>query len=219
MAKKKRRPFIVIEALDAGGSQTQTNALVKHLKREGYKPLQLHFPQEDRPTGQFIYGKFLNTHNQPNLSHREQALIYMQDFFSRQPDITAALRGPRESLIVSDRFYTSALAYQTKGLTGKARREMLDWITFLARGATPKLPEPDLVILLDTPPEVSLHHLRNEPKNYHESMSKLKAIRKSYLTLAREQKWAVVSSMTSQGKQRGVQDIHQEIWQRVEPIL
>lgn len=218
MPKKSLRPFIVIEALDAGGSQTQTNELVKHVKREGYTPLQLHFPQEDRPTGEFIYGKFLNTHNAPKLSRREQALIYIQDFFSRVDDIEAAREGSKKSIVVSDRFYTSTMAYQTMNLSGKARGEMLDWIKFLCFGSTPKLPKPDLVILLDTPPQVSLHHLRNQPKNYHENLPKLKAIRRSYLTLAREQKWVVINSMAA-GKQRPIKDIHKEVWQHVQPLL
>lgn len=220
MAKqKKKRPFVVIEALDAGGSQTQTNKLVKHLKREGYKPLQLHFPQEDRPTGEFIYGKFLNTHNQPKLSRREQALIYIQDFFSRLQDVESALTASHKSLVVSDRFYTSTMAYQTMGLPGQARHQMLDWISFLCFGGAPALPKPDLVVLLDTSPQVSLRHLRNQPKNYHENLPKLKAIRESYLKLAREQKWAVINSMDRQGKQRSVQDIHQEVWRHVIALL
>lgn len=225
MPKKPLRPFIVIEALDAGGSQTQTNELVKHLKREGLKPLQLHFPQEDRPTGEFIYGKFLNTHNAPKLSRREQALIYIQDFFSRVDDIQAAREASpkggtadKKFLVISDRFYTSTMAYQTMGLSGEPRRAMLKWIEFLCFGPIPKLPKPDLVILLDTPPKVSLHHLRNQPKNYHENLPKLKAIRKSYLTLAREQKWVVINSMKS-GSQRPIKDIHQEVWGHVKPLL
>lgn len=211
MPKKKQRPFIVIEALDAGGSQTQTNALVKHLKREKYKPLQLHFPQEDQPTGQFIYKKFLNSHNHPKFSAREQALIYIQDFYSRKEDIEKTLR---KSLIISDRFYTSTMAYQTAGLTASQRRTMMRWLQYLVHG----LPKPDRVIFLDTPPEVSLRHLRNQPKNYHEKLSKLIMFRKSYLTLAREQKWVIVNSI-QKGAQRPIQDIHAEIWEHVLPLI
>lgn len=216
------RPFIVIEALDAGGSQTQTDALAERLQREGRKVVQLHFPQEDRPTGKFIYGKFLNTHNAPRLTRREQALIYMQDFFSRSDDIEAARE---KSIVISDRFYTSTMAYQTMNLSGKTRRQMLDWIKFLCFSGTPKLPKPDLIIFLDTPPQISLRHLRNQPKNYHENLPKLQAIRRSYRMLAKEQGWAVINSMDglprakSRGQQRPIQDIHAEIWQHVQSVL
>lgn len=214
----QKRPFIVIEALDAGGSQTQTNLLVKRLKDKNYYPLQLHFPHEDRATGIFIYEKFLNSHNQPQFSRREQALIYIQDFFSRYEDIQAALGGSRKSVVVSDRFYTSTMAYQTAGLKGPERRKMLDWIEYLCFEREPKLPKPTRVIFLDTPPEISLHHLRGQLKNYHEKLSKLEMFRESYLKLAREQKWKIINSMAG-NKQRSIQDIHNEVWKQVMTLL
>ena len=74
-------PFIVIETLDAGGSQTQTDRLARRLEKEGYQPHQYHFPQEDRATGRLIYDKFLLP--KKRFSKREQALLYIQDFFSK----------------------------------------------------------------------------------------------------------------------------------------
>lgn len=220
MPKKKQRPFVVIEALDAGGSQTQTDALVKRLKKEKYKPLQLHFPQEDRPTGKFIYGKFLDVHNEFDFTRREQALIYIQDFFARKADIEKALAGPKKSLVVSDRFYTSTMAYQSAGLSNLKRDTMLEWIRNLVELSEPALPKPTRVIFLDTTPGVSLHHLRNQSKNYHEKLSKLIMFRKSYLALAREQKnWVVINSMTRQGAQRSIEDIHAEVWRKIKPLL
>jgi dTMP kinase len=219
---KGKRPrmssFIVIEALDAGGSQTQTNRLASRFRREGRDVLQLHFPQEDRATGQLIYEKYLHAHNRQPFSKREQALLYIQDFFSRQEDIKATLNGPGKSIVISDRFYTSTLAYQSIGLAGKQRQAMLDWMTWLCCKGEPRLPKPDMVILLDTPVEVSLKHLRAKKKDYHENRSKLTAFRRSYLRLAQEQKWVIVNSMT-EDKQRSIDDIHQEIWEVVTPLL
>ena len=113
--------FIVIEALDAGGSQTQTNRLAQRLRQADYRVLQLHFPQEDRATGEFIYERFLKSKNAAGFSKREQALLYIQDFFSRTEDIKQHLGRTQRSVVISDRFYTSTLAYQTIGLIGKKR--------------------------------------------------------------------------------------------------
>lgn len=217
--KKKSRPFIVIEALDAGGSQTQSNRLVKRLKKEGYKPLQLHFPHEDRATGRLIYDKFLLSHNAPKFSRREQALLYIQDFFSRKEDIERVLQNGKKSLVVSDRFYTSTLAYQTLGLTGLARDSMLEWLRGLIAGEEPALPKPTVVIFLDTPPGVSMGHLRTKNKDYFENLNKLRAIRNSYLKIAQEEKWITVNSMTPKGTQRPIADIHAEIWRHIKPLL
>src|SRR3989344_9392863 len=99
---KSKQPFIVLEALDAGGSQTQTDLLCARLKKEGYIPHQYHFPQEDRATGRIIYHKFLlykkaspparggaGGGGRIPVSKREQALLYIQDFFSKQEEFNA----------------------------------------------------------------------------------------------------------------------------------
>lgn len=222
--------FVVIEALDAGGSQTQTDRLAERLKKEGNNVLQLHFPQEDQPTGRFVYEKFLLSKNKPKFSRREQALIYLQDFYSRADDIKKHLSGvvnPPDKgdgggftgklrrIVVSDRFYTSTMAYQTIGLTGRERKAMLAWIKFLAEQGTIRLPKPDMVIFLDTPVNISLNHLKGKKKDFFENKKKLTAIRNSYLRLAKEEKWIIINSVNDRGEQRLIEDIHQEIWQIV----
>lgn len=215
-----KAPFIVIEALDAGGSQTQTNLLVAHLKKAGFKPLQLHFPQEDRATGQFIYHKFLFAKARHTLTRREQSLIYIQDFFSRCEDLWQLKKeNSTKKAIVSDRFCTSTMAYQTIGLSGKERRSLLDWIAWLCFEGQPALPKPDLVIFLDTPVAVSLNRLKDKKKDFFETKSKLTAIRTSYLRLAEEQKWTVVNSVHADGHERTRADLHEEIWHIVEALV
>lgn len=219
MPKKKKNPFIVIEALDAGGSSTQTSALVRKLKKEKYNTLQLHFPQEDRGTGSIIYDKFLRNKNKRPFSRREQALLYIQDLFSRKEDIEQHLSQKRKAVVVTDRFVTSTMAYQTMGLSGKVKQAMYDWIYWLSYKDTPKLPKPDLVIYLDTPVEVSLEHLKSRKQDYFENRQKQTAVRNSYLDVAKKQKWTMINSVDDEGKQRSKQDIHKEIWTHVEKLL
>ena len=211
--------FFVIEALDAGGSQTQTDRLAEHFTQSHYQVLQLHFPQEDQPTGRFVYEKFLLSHNQPKFTRREQALIYIQDFYSQADTIQTHLSRSNKSIVVSDRFYTSTLAYQSIGLTGRQRLAMLSWIKFLAEQGTHPLPRPDMVIFLDTPVSISLHHLKDKTKDFFENKQKLVAIRNSYLRQARSEQWLVVNSVNEQGEQRAIADIHDEIWSRLTALL
>lgn len=220
MPTKKTAPFIVIEALDAGGSQTQTDMLVKRLSEAGYQPLQLHFPQEDRATGRLIYDKFLLHHNQQPFSRREQALLFIQDFFSRSEDLWRSVTATDgKALVVSDRFYGSTMAYQTVGLKPAARQEMVEWITWLCLKGKPALPKPDITLFIDTPPAVSVKHLANKKKDFHENEAKLTAFRKSYVTLARELRWVTLNSMDEAGGRRSREDLHEEIWQKVQPML
>lgn len=217
MPQKKKTPFIVIEALDAGGSQTQTDRLAAHLKKVGKKVLQLHFPQEDRATGRLIYDKFLLYRNRKPFTAREQALLFIQDFFSRREDIAAALASQR--IVVSDRFCTSTMAYQTVGVRGAARRAIIDWITWLCFEGKPALPQPDLVLFLDTPVAVSLRRLAGKRKDFHENREKLTKFRDSYVALAREQKWIVIQSVDHDQGERTREDMHQEIWKHVKKLL
>ena len=212
----RRSPFIVVEALDAGGSQTQTNLLGMRLKKAGYNVLQLHFPHEDRATGRLIYDKFLLHKSAKKFSRREQALLYIQDFYSRHEDIRRHQAARGRNIVVSDRFYTSTLAYQTIGLSGKARAAMLAWLNWLIAEGTPALPRPDLVIFLDTPVEVSLARLKEKKKDWFETKAKLASIRRSYLMLAKEQRWHIINSMDEQGTQRSREDLHAEVWKKVE---
>lgn len=211
--------LIVIEAIDAGGSQTQTDRLQARLTQAGYRVHQFHFPQEDRATGRLVYDKFLLTKNKLKFSRREQALLYLQDFFSRAEDLWALQKKAGKHVILLDRYYTSTLAYQTSNLVGSARRKLVKAINWLAVEATPALPKPDLTILIDTPVAISLQRLAGRKKDYFENRAKLTAIRNSYLKLAREQRWVIVSGVDKQGHQRTRDDIEHEIWQKVSRLL
>lgn len=214
------RPFIVIEALDAGGSQTQTNLLAKRLKKEGYIPHQYHFPQEDQPTGRLIYDKFLLEKGKRPFSRREQALLYISDFFSKSAEFWRILtKGKKKELIVSDRYCTSTMAYQTIGLMGNQRKKMLEWIEWLCWKGTPTLPVPTMVVLLDTPVDISMKHLESKNKDFFETKDKLTAIRKSYIKLATEQKWVVINSVNEAGEQRSKKEIHDEVWSYIEKVV
>lgn len=212
-------PFIVIEALDAGGSQTQTDLLVRRFRREKYEVLPLHFPHEDRATGKLIYEKFLHSGNKGGFSRREQALLYIQDFFSRNEDIISFLKRRGKRVVVSDRFCTSTFSYQTLGLTGQARKKQLAWLKWLCYEEDPVLPKPTLVVFVDVPVEVSLRRLSNKKVDYFEKQQRLEAIRKSYLRLAEEDGWYVINGVDDQGNERTRQDLHKEIWQIVQPLL
>lgn len=206
-------PFIVLEALDAGGSQTQTDLLSARLKKEGYIPHQYHFPQEDRATGRLIYDKFLLYQNKRPFSRREQALLFIQDFFSKQEEFNEIIeKGKKGSVLVSDRYATSAMAYQSIGLKGDQRKKMIEWIMWLCFKGKPSLPKPDVILFLDTPVDISLLRLKGKKKDFHETREKLTAFRNSYLKLAKEQKWVVFNSVDENGNQRTREDLHEEIW-------
>lgn len=214
-------PFIVIEAINAAGKTTQFNLLNQALKKAGCKVYQYHFHQRDQATGQLIEHKFLHSEaSQARFTRREQALLYIQDFYTRSAEINdLRTKDTGRNVILSDRFYTSTLAYQTIGLTGRRRQVMIQWIKWLCEQGSPKLPKPDLVILLDTTVDIAVQHLTKTKKDYFEHRQRLTNLRRSYLRLAKEDKWVVVNSVNDKGQQRSISDIHAEIWRHVHSLL
>lgn len=219
MTRTNRNPFIIIEALDGAGKTTQTSRLQTKLKKAGYQVHQFHFPQQDKATGRLIYQKFLNAHNRLKFSRREQALLYLQDFFSKLEDMRQAATRPGRHILISDRYYTSTLAYQTQGLNNASRQKMTQFIKRLAAKGEPALLAPDLVIYLDIPPAMASSHLNQSPRDYFENLTKLRSLRSSYIKTAREEKWTTINCIDDTGKQRSINDIHQEIWQNVNHVL
>ena len=217
---KKINPFIVLEAINGAGKTTQFNLLNAALEKAGYAPHSYHFHQRDRATGQVIEYKFHHDKmGRQSFTQREQALLYIQDFYSRAEDFVALRQATGEHIIIADRFYTSTLAYQTIGLSGEKRRKMIAWIKWLCEQGEPRLLKPDLVILLDTPVHISAKHLIGTKRDFFEQEKNLAAIRRSYLRLAEEEGWIVINSADERGRQRLVEDIHQEIWQHVTKLL
>ncbi|MEX0650349.1 MAG: dTMP kinase [Candidatus Andersenbacteria bacterium] len=209
------RPFFVIESLDAGGGSTQLDLLVQRLKKTHYNPHEYHFPQEDSPTGQLIYEKYLHDKHRHPLSRREQALLYIQDFYSRLEEMSAIVeKGKKRDVIISDRYCTSTMAYQTIGLNGKQREEMLKWIKWLCWEGHPSLLVPTAVILLDIPVDLAMHRLEKagRKKDIFEQRDKLTMTRRSYAKFAREENWLIVNNVDQQGRERTRQDIHEEVW-------
>ena len=210
-------PFIVIEAINAAGKTTQFNLLSQTLEKAGYKVHQYHFHQRERATGQLIEYKFLhNKTSGARFTRREQALLYIQDFFTRSEDISSLLAQKSDRhVVLADRFYTSTLAYQTIGLIGRRRQIMIKWIKWLCEQGIPRLPKPDLVILLDTTVDIAVQHLAKTKKDYFEYRQRLTNLRRSYLRLAKEDKWVVINCVNDRGKQRSVEDIHNEVYRHV----
>lgn len=220
----KKNIFVVIESIDAAGGSTQVKLLSQRLEKDGYIPHQFHFPQEDKPTGQVVYGRFLHTKNKAKFSRREQALLYIQDFFAGSAEIDAVLsQKTGKHVAISDRFCTSTMAYQTIGLVGEARRRMLQWIKWICWGGAPHLPKPDMVILLDLPLSISLERLNSRQdkagKDYFENRKKQQAIRASYLRLAKEQRWRVIDCADTGRVQRTREAIHQDVWKAVSKLI
>lgn len=146
--------LIVIEGVDGSGKQTQTKLLCSRLGAEGLLPIQLNFPDYQSPSSalvkMYLAGEFGKSAS--DVPAKVASCFYALDRYASyktkwQKDYEQG------GLIVSDRYTTSNMVHQASKIKDpKEKEEFLDWLLDFEYNIL-SLPQPDLVIFLDMPPE------------------------------------------------------------------
>lgn len=136
--------LIVIEGLDGAGTTTQVKRLAEHLNAKGVRAHPTREPS-DGPVGKLIREMLTGNHAiaDQSLSQGTFGLLFAADRLDHlQREVEPAIAAG--TIVVSDRWYHSSLAYQG---TGADR----DWIATLNGRAR----RPELTIFLKVRPEVA----------------------------------------------------------------
>jgi dTMP kinase len=141
--------FVVFEGGEGAGKSTQVARLARALTAQDQ---QVVVTREPGATvfGARLRGMLLASANGPSApTPRAEALLYAAD---RAHHVATVVRPAlaRGSVVISDRYIDSSLAYQ-----GAGRALPTDEIAWLSSWATGRL-KPDLVVLLDIPPDLGL---------------------------------------------------------------
>jgi dTMP kinase len=166
-----RALFVVLEGGEGAGKSTQAGILGDWLRSSGREVVTTREPGAT-PVGAGIRTLLLDG-GAPD--PRTEALLYAADRAEHSARVIrpALARG---AVVISDRYVDSSVAYQAGG-RGLASED----IVALTRWATSGL-EPDLVLVLDLPPEVGLSRARarsesdrmeGEPAEFHESVRRV----------------------------------------------
>src|SRR5712691_5300009 len=168
----KRGRFVVLEGIDGSGISTHAEQLRDWLLSQGYSVVLTAEPT-DGPVGVLIR-QILRGH--VNIPKRPDilALLYAADRLYHAYTLSYGIEkdetrvGIKNALqegkiVISNRYLLSSLAYQ--GVAGAGVQVTLDWINTVNNpeiSGRPGglLPIPDLVILLDVPPEVTMRRIR-----------------------------------------------------------
>ena len=128
-------------------------------------------------------------------------------------------------LVLADRYTTSNAVHQGGKVPPDQRPAFFTWLAdFEYRRLG--LPEPDLVLYLDMPTPQAVALLRQREAATH-TQGDIHETDSAYLALCRETArqaadrygWRTVSCLDPAGAIRGIEEIHQEIWQAVRPLL
>jgi dTMP kinase len=173
--------FVVFEGGEGAGKSTQVRRLGEELRALGHHVVVTHEPGAT-DFGARIRGMLLgDASRQAAPSPRAEALLYAAD---RAHHVATVVRPAlaHGSVVVSDRYVDSSLAYQ-----GAGRSLPADEIAWLSSWATGRL-RPDLVVLLDIVPEVGLARAGSRGEGAdrleRESLSFHERVRYAFLDLA-----------------------------------
>ncbi|MBI2627581.1 thymidylate kinase [Candidatus Nomurabacteria bacterium] len=226
-----RGKLIVIDGTDSSGKATQTELLIKHLKRDGCKVKIVDFPDYySNFFGQFIghclseqYFNFVKVH--PKIA----SVLYAADRFESKDRIKKWLS--EGNIIIANRYASANQIHQGGKIADiKKRENFLRWLAKMEYEVF-KIPRPDAVFYLSVPIPIVLKLIRarnqqrhrsylGKKKDVHEKDVKfLENSRRSALWLAKTQKGWIKIECAKDGKLETRENIHQEIYEKVKKII
>ena len=217
--------LIIFEGTDGSGKATQTALLCRELERRGIPYKKLDFPRYGEESSAlvrlYLSGAF-GSHPDDVNAYAAASFFAVDRYASYKQDWGGFYEAG--GLIVADRYTTSNAVHQASKLPEGERQEYLDWLFGLEYGRL-GLPEPDLVLYLDMPTEITERMMRGREQatgthaDIHEQdEAYLKSCRANAREVVRRCGWTVVRCSAGDAP-RTVEDIHQEVWGIVKTLL
>ena len=218
--------MIVFEGTDGSGKSTQFKLLCGRVNREGKSFRQLVFPRYDQPSSalirMYLGGEFGKNPGDVN-PYAASAFYAVDRYASLKQDWGDYYQ--EGGLILTDRYTTSNAVHQGAKCSPEKRPDFLRWLDDFEHNKL-GLPRADLVLYLDMPTEKSIELLRSREASTHTKADiheldtgYLALCRKSALQAAEILGWTVIPCVNERGGLRTIEEIHQQLWALVQPML
>ena len=218
--------LIVIEGTDGSGKSTQFQKLTQRLETEGKTFRQLEFPQYAEPSSalikMYLGGEFGRKPSDVNAY--AASAFYAVDRYASYKKVWGEWY-ENGGLVLSGRYTTSNAVHQASKEPAENQGDFLKWL-YEFEYEKLGLPAPDLTIYLDVPTDFTEKMMRsreaatNTHADIHEKdTAYLAACRESAGQAADILGWKRIRCLDKTGKLRSIEDIHEEIWNLVSPIL
>ena len=182
--------IIAIEGLDQAGKKTQTEMLVKALRRSKIKTAVFSFPDYSTTIGKeikrYLYGK---RKFPPEIIH----YLYAVNRWEKVEEIKKSTA--KNSILIMNRYYHSNIVY---GIANGLKEK---WLESLDAG----VPKSDLVIVLDVSQTESFSRKKSKRDKFEKNKLFLKKISQIYRKLAKKHKWKIIDASGTK------QETHKEI--------
>jgi len=191
----KKGVLIVFEGIDQSGKGTQSKLFVKKLRQLGYRAEYMHFHDINTPLGKeiqmFLEGKRY-------YSSEVRQLLFTANRYERSKYIENRL--DEIDFLIIDRYIPSGLAY------GLANGLDLDWMI----GIESKLPQPDIVVLIDISTKTSSNRKKEYKRDvYEKDYAYLNRVKDAYYHLAHKFNYIMVDG------EKEIDLVHEEVWLKV----
>ena len=217
--------LIVFEGTDGSGKATQARLLAERLSRESVVFREIDFPRYGNPFAEparlYLEGALGEKPGDVN-AYASSTFYAVDRYASYKEDWGMAYEAG--ALILANRYTTSNAVHQTSKLPPEERKAFLEWL-FDMEYHKLGMPEPDLVIYLDLPVEISEQMLRMREAVTH-TQADIHEKDAAYLYRCRENAGEIVRSLgwrridcSSNGAIRAPEDIHEEVWKLVQELL
>ena len=217
--------LIVFEGTDGSGKATQAKLLCQRLEQEGVAYRKIDFPRYGKPSAamveEYLQGNL--GRNAGDVNAYAASVFYAVDRYASYKQDWGGFY-ENGGLVVADRYTTSNAVHQASKLPDGEREEYLKWLFDLEYGRM-GLPQPDLVVYLDMPTEITERMMRRRESDtgthadiHEQDTAYLRRCRASAGEVARLCGWTVIHCAAGDAP-RTVEDIHGEVWQRVRELL
>lgn len=218
--------LIVLEGTDGSGKSTQFARLCRRMEAEGYSFQRLVFPQYQEPSSalikMYLAGEFGSRPGDVN--PYAATAFFAVDRYASWKKVWERWYSSG-GLVLADRYTTSNAVHQAAKMDPAQREGFFQWLGELEYGKL-GLPEPDLVIWLDMPTDQAVANLRHRESETH-THADIHEVDAGYLAQCREAAqaaaefygWRRIACVDTEGKLRGVEELHQEIWAVLKPVI
>ncbi len=179
--KLKQKPiFIVLDGIDGCGSTTHSKMLKGCLESEGLKVCLTKEPTDSE------IGKLLRVYlKNKEIPPTTDALLFAAD---RDLHYHSEIKKKLDEgcIVISDRYIESSIIYQSVSSTDIS----VNWVKLINKFAG----KPDITIILDIDPRISLKRKIDLDLEKFEEMSFLKKVRTLYINRAKEEGYHLINS-------------------------
>ena len=173
--------FITFEGVDGCGKTTICKRIAGHLKKDGHK-----ITLTMEPTKTWL-GDAVRQSYRVKTSPYTEAFLFLADRATHTDWIKARMEKGRH--VISDRYSDSTVAYQAALLHKELGGSMSKYRNWLLEVNNQIILKPDLTLLFDVDPQISLKRLTNRSeRSKFERLKYLQNVRKNYLAIAEKEK-------------------------------